>query len=112
MNLVDQTIALFSPRAALRREVARQKLTAFSRFDAAKVTRNRPMARMNMPAEQLGGTFGHVFEEEVVHLLLVHVSQLETEGGVRTGGRENLFRHLGFGFRRKDRKQDEMKNFG
>ena len=56
MNLVDQTIALFSPRAALRREVARQKLTAFSRFDAAKVTRNRPMARMNMPAEQLGGT--------------------------------------------------------
>lgn len=53
---------------------------------------------------------GHVFEEEVVHLLLVHVSQLETEGGVRTGGRENLFRHLGF--RRKDRKQDEMKNFG
>ena len=55
---------------------------------------------------------GHVFEEEVVHLLLVHVSQLETEGGVRTGGRENLFRHLGFGFRRKDRKQDEMKNFG
>jgi capsid protein len=56
MNLIDQTIALFSPRAALRREVARQKLTAFSRFDAAKVTRNRPMARMNMPAEQLGGT--------------------------------------------------------
>jgi capsid protein len=56
MNLVDQTIALFSPRTALRREVARQKLTAFSRFDAAKVTRNRPMARMNMPAEQLGGT--------------------------------------------------------
>lgn len=56
MNLVDQTIALFSPRAALRREVARQKLTAFSRFDAAKVTRNRPMARMNMPAEQIGGT--------------------------------------------------------
>lgn len=56
MNLVDQTIALFSPRAALRREIARQKLTAFSRFDAAKVTRARPMARMNMPAEQIGGT--------------------------------------------------------
>jgi len=56
MNLIDQTIALFSPRAALRREVARQKLTAFSRFDAAKITRNRPQARMNMPAEQIGGT--------------------------------------------------------
>jgi capsid protein len=56
MNLVDQTIALFSPRAALRREVARQKLTAFSRFDAAKITRARPQARMNMPAEQIGGT--------------------------------------------------------
>jgi len=56
MNLVDQTIALFSPRAALRREVARQKLTAFSRFDAAKITRARPQARQNMPAEQIGGT--------------------------------------------------------
>lgn len=56
MNLIDQTIALFSPRAALRREVARQKLTAFSRFDAAKITRKRPQARMNMPAEQIGGT--------------------------------------------------------
>ena len=56
MNLVDQTIALFSPRTALRREVARQKLTAFSRFDAAKITRARPQARMNMPAEQIGGT--------------------------------------------------------
>lgn len=56
MNLIDQTVALFSPRAALRREVARQKLTAFSRFDAAKITRNRPQARQNMPAEQIGGT--------------------------------------------------------
>jgi capsid protein len=56
MNLIDQTIALFSPRAALQREVARQKLTAFSRFDAAKITRARPQARMNMPAEQIGGT--------------------------------------------------------
>jgi capsid protein len=56
MNLVDQTIALFSPRAALRREVARQKLTAFSRFDAAKISRARPQARRNMPAEQIGGT--------------------------------------------------------
>lgn len=56
MNVIDSTIALFSPRAALRREVARQKLTAFSRFDAAKITRNRPLARMNMPAEQIGGT--------------------------------------------------------
>ena len=56
MNLIDQTIAAFSPRAALRREIARQKLTAFSRFDAAKITRQRPMARQNMPAEQVGGT--------------------------------------------------------
>jgi len=56
MNLIDQTIALFSPRAALQREVARQKLTAFSRFDAAKITRARPQARMNMSAEQIGGT--------------------------------------------------------
>lgn len=56
MNLIDQTIALFSPRAALQREVARQKLTAFSRFDAAKINRQRPQARMNMPAEQIGGT--------------------------------------------------------
>lgn len=56
MNLLDQTIALFSPRAALQREVARQKLTAFSRFDAAKITRQRPQARTNMPAEQIGGT--------------------------------------------------------
>jgi capsid protein len=56
MNLVDQTVALFSPRAALRREIARQKLTAFSRFDAAKITRARPQARRNMPAEQIGGT--------------------------------------------------------
>jgi len=56
MNLIDQTIALFSPRTALRREVARQKLTAFSRFDAAKITRQRPQARQNMPAEQIGGT--------------------------------------------------------
>ncbi len=51
MNLIDQTIALFSPRTALRREVARQKLTAFGRFDAAKVTRARPQPRQNMPAE-------------------------------------------------------------
>jgi capsid protein len=56
MNIVDQTVALFSPRAALRREIARQKLTAFSRFDAAKITRARPQARRNMPAEQIGGT--------------------------------------------------------
>ena len=56
MNLIDQTIALFSPRSALKREVARQKLTAFSRFDAAKITRQRPQARQNMPAEQIGGT--------------------------------------------------------
>jgi capsid protein len=56
MNLFDQTIALFSPRSALRREIARQKLTVFSRFDAAKVTRARPQARRNMPAEQIGGT--------------------------------------------------------
>jgi capsid protein len=56
MNLIDQTIALFSPRTALRREIARQKLTAFSRFDAAKITRARPQARTNMPAEQIGGT--------------------------------------------------------
>ena len=56
MNLIDQTVALFSPRAALRREIARQKLTAFSRFDAAKITRARPQARQNMPAEQIGGT--------------------------------------------------------
>ena len=56
MNLIDQTIALFSPRAALRREVARQKLTAFGRFDAAKVTRARPQPRQNMPAEEIGGT--------------------------------------------------------
>jgi capsid protein len=60
MNLVDQTIALFSPKAALRREVARQKLTAFSRFDAAKITRQRPQARMNMPAEQVGGTIERI----------------------------------------------------
>jgi capsid protein len=56
MNLVDKTVALFSPRAALRREIARQKLTAFSRFDAAKISRARPQARRNMPAEQIGGT--------------------------------------------------------
>jgi len=56
MNLIDQTIALFSPRTALRREVARQKLTAFGRFDAAKVTRARPQPRQNMPAEEIGGT--------------------------------------------------------
>jgi capsid protein len=56
MNLIDQTVALFSPRNALRREIARQKLTAFSRFDAAKITRQRPQARQNMPAEQIGGT--------------------------------------------------------
>lgn len=56
MNLIDQTIALFSPQTALRREVARQKLTAFSRFDAAKINRNRPQARANLPAEQIGGT--------------------------------------------------------
>jgi capsid protein len=60
MNLVDQTIALFSPKAALRREVARQKLTAFSRFDAAKITRQRPQARQNMPAEQIGGTIERI----------------------------------------------------
>lgn len=56
MNLIDQTIALFSPKVALHREVARQKLTAFSRFDAANINRNRPQARRNMPAEQVGGT--------------------------------------------------------
>jgi capsid protein len=56
MNLLDQTVALFSPQAALRRHIARQKLTAFSRFDAAKITRQRPQARQNMPAEQIGGT--------------------------------------------------------
>jgi capsid protein len=56
MNAIDQTIAFFSPRAALRREVARQKLTAFSRFDAAKITRARPQPRRNMPAEEIGGT--------------------------------------------------------
>jgi lambda family phage portal protein len=60
MNLVDQTIALFSPKTALRREVARQKLTAFSRFDAAKITRQRPQARQNMPAEQIGGTIERI----------------------------------------------------
>ena len=37
---------------------------------------------------------GHVFEEEVVHLLLVHVTELKAGGGVRAGSRENLFRHL------------------
>jgi capsid protein len=56
MNVIDQTIALFSPRTALRREIARQKLTAFGRFDAAKVTRARPQPRQNMPAEEIGGT--------------------------------------------------------
>lgn len=56
MNLIDQTIALFSPKTALHREVARQKLTAFSRFDAANINRQRPQARRNMPAEQIGGT--------------------------------------------------------
>lgn len=56
MNLFDQTIALFSPKTALQREVSRQKLTAFSRFDAAKINRQRPQARQNLPAEQIGGT--------------------------------------------------------
>jgi capsid protein len=60
MNALDKTIALFSPRTALQREVARQKLTAFSRFDAAKITRQRPQARMNMPAEQIGGTIERI----------------------------------------------------
>ena len=56
MTLVEKAIALFSPRAALEREIARQKITAFSRFDAAKISRARPQARTNMPAEQIGGT--------------------------------------------------------
>jgi len=56
MNLLDRTLAVVAPHLALSRHVARQKLTAFSRFDAAKISRNRPMARMNMPAEQTGGT--------------------------------------------------------
>jgi lambda family phage portal protein len=56
MNFLDRTLAVVAPHLALSRHVARQKLTAFSRFDAAKINRNRPMARMNMPAEQTGGT--------------------------------------------------------
>jgi lambda family phage portal protein len=56
MNFLDRTLAVVAPHLALSRHVARQKLTAFSRFDAAKISRNRPMARMNMPAEQTGGT--------------------------------------------------------
>lgn len=60
MNLIDQTIAIFSPTAALRREIARQKLTTFSRFDAAKVTRARPQPRQNMPAEEIGGTIERI----------------------------------------------------
>ena len=56
MNFLDRTLAVVAPHLAFSRHVARQKLTAFSRFDAAKISRNRPMARMNMPAEQTGGT--------------------------------------------------------
>lgn len=56
MNLIDKTLAVFDPSSALRREIARQKLTAFSRYDAARITRDRPQARVNMPAEQIGGT--------------------------------------------------------
>lgn len=56
MTTLDRAIAYFSPVAALQRHIARQKLTAFSRFDAAKISRARPQARANMPAEQSGGT--------------------------------------------------------
>ena len=60
MNFIDKSIALINPNAALKRIVARQKLTAFSRFDAAKITRQRPQARQNMPAEQIGGTIERI----------------------------------------------------
>jgi capsid protein len=56
LNIIDKSIALFSPHTALRRLVARQKLTAFGRYDAAKITRARPQARPNMPGEAIGGT--------------------------------------------------------
>lgn len=60
MNLYDKAIAYFRPEIALQRLIARQKLTAFSRFDAAKITRARPQARANMPAEQPDGTIERI----------------------------------------------------